>query len=81
MKNRIAVEDSLTDVRDYLQQKGYQVESLSRSKELEGFDAIVVTGQDSNILGMENANTKSPVITARGQSAQLIYDEIQKRLR
>ncbi|SCY04797.1 YkuS family protein [Alkaliphilus peptidifermentans] len=81
MKNRIAVEHSLTDVRDYLQQKGYEVESLENGKDLNRFDAIVVTGQESNVLGIEDAVTKSPVITARGQSAELVYDEIKKRLK
>lgn len=80
MKHKIAVEGSLTNVRDYLQNKGYQVTSLNNTGNLDSFDAIVVTGQDSNTLGIQNTQTKTPVITARGQSAEQVYDEIRRRL-
>ncbi|MBM7614845.1 YkuS family protein [Alkaliphilus hydrothermalis] len=80
MKRKVAVDHSLADVRDYLQQKGFQVESLNNAKNLDRLDAVVVTGQDSNVLGIENATTKTPVITARGLSAEAVYDQIESRL-
>jgi hypothetical protein len=67
-------------VRNYLQRKGYQVTSLNKNGNLDSYDAIVVTGQDSNMLGIENTKTKTPVITAGGQSAEQVYDEIKRRL-
>ena len=79
MRKKIAVEHSLTDVVDYLKEKGFDVESLDNSRDLNRFDAIVVTGQDSNILGIEDTETKTPVIKARGQSAELVYDQILRR--
>ncbi len=80
MKAKVAVEGNLTGVKDYLQKKGWDVSSLQSTGNLDSFDAIVVTGQDSNILGIEKTQTKTPIITARGQSAEQVYDEIRKRL-
>lgn len=80
MKTKIAVEGTLTNVKDYLRKKGYQVTNLQNTGNLDSFDAIVVTGQDSNTLGIENTQTKTPIITARGQSAEQVYDEIRRRL-
>ncbi|SNS86327.1 Uncharacterised protein family (UPF0180) [Anaerovirgula multivorans] len=81
MKKKIAVEGSLSDVKDLLQSKGYQVEDLNNQNNLDSYDAIITTGQDSNVLGMENAVTKSPVIDARGQSAEDIYQQLQNRIK
>ncbi|WP_026476177.1 YkuS family protein [Alkaliphilus transvaalensis] len=80
MKKRVAIEHSLTDVKDYLQSKGFKVENLDHSRNLDAFDAVVVTGQDSNTMGIENAQTKTPIITARGLSAEAVYDQIESRL-
>ncbi len=79
MKRKIAVEHSLTDVRNYLVKKGFEVESLDNRGNLDGFDAIVVTGQDSNTLGIEDTKTKTPIIKARGLSAEEVYDQIENR--
>lgn len=81
MKRKIAVEGSLSDVKGLLQSKGYQVEDLNNQNNLDSYDAIIITGQDSNVLGMENAVTKSPVIDARGQSAEDIYQQLQNRIK
>jgi len=78
--NIIAVEGSLTDVRDYLQQRGYKVEALGTGNNLNKYSAIVITGQDSNMMGIEDTYTKAPIIDARGRSAEEIHDQIQKRL-
>lgn len=81
MKRKIAVEGSLSDVKDLLQSKGYQVEDLNNKNNLNTYDAIIITGQDSNVLGIENAVTKSPVIDARGQSAEEVYQQLQNRIK
>ncbi|ABR49289.1 protein of unknown function UPF0180 [Alkaliphilus metalliredigens QYMF] len=78
MKRKVAIENSLGDVKTYLQEQGFQVEELRENANLDSYDAVIVTGQDSNMLGMENAVTKAPVITARGQSAEQIYDRIKR---
>lgn len=84
MKQTIAVEHSLDSVKDYLKEKGYQVDSVSISREyshqMDKYDAVVVTGMNDNILGVNDTNTKAIVIEARGLSAEQVYKELQQRL-
>ena len=75
---RIAIEPALTNVKSYLSQKGYTVESMSEQsqKDLSGYDAVVVSGMNENLLGMQDTQTKAVVINADGLSAE----EVAKRL-
>jgi hypothetical protein len=54
MKN-IAVQKNLTPIKDYLSNKGYSVQEFEGSlenacKQFGNVDAIVVTGQEQNVL-------------------------------
>ncbi|SHJ82351.1 Uncharacterised protein family (UPF0180) [Caminicella sporogenes DSM 14501] len=78
---RIAVENSLTNVKSYLETQGYTVESLESNKDnLKSFDAIVVSGQNSNFLGMHNTETKGSIISAKGLTPEDVHKEIQNRI-
>ncbi|MFV9510833.1 YkuS family protein [Tepidibacillus sp. LV47] len=74
---RIAVEQSLQSVKEYLQNKGYEVVDLNQNTQA---DAIVITGQDRNILGMQDITTKSPVINAKGLTPEEVYQQLSNRL-
>jgi len=81
LKGKIAVESSLTPVKDYLSRKGYQVECLDTGKKssgnLQGYDAIVVSGMSTDLLGMENTKTKAVVINADGLSPEDVSKELE----
>jgi hypothetical protein len=77
---RIAVEEGLTNVTEALQQKGYEVVQLSNASDLESCDCCVVTGMDSNIMGMQKTATKVPVIEASGLSAEEVCEEVENKL-
>ncbi|WP_427338921.1 YkuS family protein [Caloranaerobacter sp. DY30410] len=82
MKKRIVVEDGLKNMRDFLSSRGYYVESLSRSKNnLDNCDAIIVSGQDSNFMGIHDSMTKKPVIDAAGKSPQDVYNQLKGLLK
>ena len=49
---RIGVENSLTDVQQALQQQGHEVVTLNSEQDAQGCDCCVVTGQDSNVMGI-----------------------------
>ena len=70
MKGKIAIEPALTTVKDYLSGKGYNVETMNpngvSSNVLNGYDAIVVTGLSTNLLGIQDADYKAVVISAAG---------------
>lgn len=80
MNRRIAVEEGLTPVRDFLAGKGFTVDSIDLSteftKNMEKYDAIVVTGTNDDFLGVKDTNTKAAVISAKGLTAEQVYSRI-----
>ncbi|MFU0799481.1 MAG: YkuS family protein [Xylanivirga thermophila] len=84
MKN-IAVQRGLKPVSEYLSHAGYKVfEFDSRQKDdkdfLDGFDAVVMTGMDDNLLGIQDTINNVPFIEARGMTPEEIKETIEKRI-
>jgi len=77
MKKKIAVDESLFNVKRKLSEEGYDVVS---AMDYEMADALVVTGQDNNIMNMQETDTKAPVIDASGKTTDEIYNEIKNKL-
>jgi hypothetical protein len=78
---KVGIEKPLSNVKRYLESRDCTVEVLdSGNKESRGalnsFDAIVVTGADSNFMGMEDVMTTTPVISAQGKTEDEIYNEV-----
>lgn len=83
---RVAIEKALGNVANYLEQKNVNVEILDdyskgRTKTLNRYDAIVVTGADENLMGIQDAVMKGQVINADGKTAEQVYNELIDRLR
>ena len=74
MKGKIAVEQNLTPVVNYLTSQGYSVVSMSATDMLNGdkngYDALVISGASENFLGMEDRVTETNVINASGLSPE-----------
>lgn len=77
---KIGVEESLTDVQQALQEKGYDVVQLRQENDAKGCDCCVVTGQDSNVMGISNTVTAGSVIKASGMTADEICQEVESKL-
>ncbi|NLK22289.1 MAG: YkuS family protein [Epulopiscium sp.] len=80
MKN-IGIQKGLSPIKDYLKDKGYNVQEFESSLEnsmdsLSNVDAIVITGMTEDVTGNETTSTKVPIIDARGMSPE----EIEKSL-
>jgi galactitol-specific phosphotransferase system IIB component len=79
---RVAVESQLSNIKEYLKQKGYEVvelkETLSEKNNLNAYDAIVITGQSRNMLGIDDISTKVPVIDATGMSPFDVEESIKR---
>ncbi|HYE83273.1 MAG TPA: YkuS family protein [Clostridia bacterium] len=78
---KVGIERTLSNVKNYLESRDCTVEVLdSNNKEsrraLNRFDAIVVTGADSNFMGMEDIMTSTAVINANGKTEDEIYNEV-----
>ena len=62
MKN-ITSAKGLTQIVNHLSDAGYRVLNLTQGKKaskdfLDGFDAVVMTGMNDNIMGIQVTNTK-----------------------
>ncbi len=77
MNGLIAVEKNLSQIVDFLENEGYEVVDLDET-DLDGVDAVVVSGADQNVLGIQEALTDVPVIEASGKSGADILAELQK---
>ncbi len=77
---RIGVEESLSDVRQALQEKGYDVVDLRNEEDARNCDCCVVTGQDSNVMGISTSVTAGSVIKASGLSTDEICQQVEGRL-
>lgn len=77
---KIGVEDSLTDVQHALEQKGHEVISLRSENDAQGCDCCVVTGQDSNVMGISDISTKGSVIKASGLTTDEICQKVESKL-
>lgn len=75
MQGIIAVEKSLSRLFDALETQGYEVVELNK-RNIDGVDAIVVSGADINLMNIQDALTDVPVINASGKSAGDVLDEL-----
>ncbi|SHJ77847.1 Uncharacterised protein family (UPF0180) [Anaerobranca californiensis DSM 14826] len=78
MRNIVAVEDGLTDVKQALENAGFKTVNLSQN--ITNPVAVVVTGMDENFLGMQTVTNEVPVIDCRALTAEQVVEEVQRRI-
>lgn len=80
MVRKIAVETGLDNVAAELRQRGFEtVELQADSFSWDNVQAAVVSGMDTNLMGIEDTATVVPVISADGLSADEVVDIIERR--
>ena len=81
---KIGVEEGLTNVANFLTDKGYFVKTLSGPTKdmssLENLNAIVVSGLDTNMFGYSNTKIKTPIINANGLTPQKVEEIIDRQI-
>lgn len=77
---RIAVESTLTDVKQALSEMGHEVVDLRTEQDASNCDCCVVSGQDNNVMGIQTTTIAGPVINADGQNANQICDMVDQKL-
>ncbi|MFK2826756.1 YkuS family protein [Bacillus sp. B190/17] len=83
MTKKVAVEQSLTNVTEALRGKGYEVVDLQSAADIQNTQncsVYVVSGMDSNMMGIHDTSTKAPIIEATGMSADEICREVEERM-
>lgn len=78
MNRTIAVEDGLTPVKEFLQEKGYQVVSIRQGKNA---DAAIITGMDDNMMNMQDIVVDAPVVNAQGMTPQEVLHALESKWR
>ncbi|MBT2677944.1 YkuS family protein [Bacillus sp. ISL-35] len=76
---RVGVEQSLSNISEALRQKGYDVVELRQEADAQGCDFCVISGIDSNVMGMQDVVTQGSVIEANGLSAEDILRQIDQK--
>jgi len=76
MAKNIAVDDTLTPIKQTLKRRGYNVTHMGDTK----MDAIVVNGIDDNFMGMEDVIYNVPIVNAQRKSAEDVISELEAKL-
>ncbi len=82
---KVAVSPLLTNVKEYLQSQGVDVvdfddNDITRFGFAGDLGAIVISGGDMDMLGMQDTSLAVPVINATGRTADEISLELKERL-
>lgn len=81
--NRIAVEANLSPMQEFLSQQGYQVDTIDAANLNNGnaqsnYQAVVISGSDQNLMGIQNVAVNCPVINADGMTPQEVHKRLQQ---
>jgi len=76
LKRKVVVEEGLTDVKEILQENGYDILAMDRIDEA---NAVVITGMDENTMNMQDITTEVPVINAEGKTAEEILQNLKQK--
>lgn len=77
MKRKVAVEDSLTPIRAELEDEGFEPVPLDEADGEDVF-AIVLSGQDDDLLGDETIQVNVPVVVADGMTPAEVVRRIRR---
>ena len=80
MSKKIGIEQSLSDVEAALKEKGYEVVTMKTEDDAKGCDCCVVTGLDTDMLGISDTMTGASVIPATGLTADEICQQVEQKL-
>ncbi|MBM7095999.1 YkuS family protein [Bacillus sp. H-16] len=77
---RVGVEQSLSDIQEALQQQGHEVIQLQQQGDEEGCDCCVISGQDQNMMGMQDTQNQGSVINCHGMTADEVCQQVDQRV-
>lgn len=76
---RVGVEQSLTNISEALRERGHDVVEIRSEADAQGCDYCVITGIDSNVMGMQDVTIQGSVIEANGLSAEEVLRQIDQK--
>lgn len=78
-RGRVVVADELGNVKAALRDQGYEVLGMSALNQ--NPDAVIISGLNENIIGMEDMQANTPVISAHGLSANEVISVLRERMK
>jgi 5,10-methylene-tetrahydrofolate dehydrogenase/methenyl tetrahydrofolate cyclohydrolase len=80
---KVAVQNVLNTISDYLCSEGYTVTEFDNRKKNAGnfynkYDIVVVTGENQNVMGIEDAISSTTIIDATGMTEQEVKTRIEE---
>ncbi|MFW6269594.1 MAG: YkuS family protein [Bacillota bacterium] len=80
MEATIAIEDDLEDIKQELRENNYSLVDLEEA-DLDRVNAVLISGQDENVMGMMDTITEAPVINVQGMTASEVKDELDQKIK
>lgn len=80
MRETVAVDEGLANVRFVLEAAGYSVVGLT-SESAADAAAVVLAGSGDDMVGINRTQTRAAVIAARGLTEQEVLEQVRSRLR
>ncbi|QKI82573.1 Uncharacterised protein family (UPF0180) [Kroppenstedtia eburnea] len=74
---RVAVEEGLQNVSEYLQNQGCDVVSLGQHQNRD-CNCFVISGMDKDLMGMQDTVGQIQVINAQGMTPDEVYQAVQR---
>lgn len=78
-KHMIAVGAGLSNIRNMLVEEGYQVVDIDDN--IRNVDAVVLTGMDDDLMGIEAMATDGFVVDATGRHPEEILQDLEDHFR
>ncbi len=80
---KVAVQKGLSQIKNYLSDEGYTVKEFDNRKKNAGnflnrYDAVIVTGENQDIMGAMDTISSTPIIDATGMTSEEVKEQIEK---
>ncbi|MCM1992023.1 YkuS family protein [Oceanirhabdus seepicola] len=82
---KVAVQKGLGPIKNHLENEGFKVKEFDNRKKsaknyLDKFDAVVITGESKDVMGIEDTLTNASIINADGMSAEDVKNELDREM-
>lgn len=77
---KVAVENSLSSIKQVLQNNGYEVVNLEDGGAAQSNDVqcCIISGLDKNVMGMADVTTQASIINADGMTDEQVLQQVQQ---
>jgi hypothetical protein len=78
--SKIGVEESLTNIQEALREKGFDVVEIKQESDTKNLDFCVVTGLETNVMGISDTSINGSIIEANGLTADEVCRQLENKI-